>query len=78
MVSSRIAKEYEIVNKLERVVRYFFRNPNGTYRRFWDLDYRNRDYFYSVCKEYKISPISAFALLSEQTNKNGLEERKEY
>ena len=78
MVAFRIAKEYEIVNKLERVVRYFFRNPNGTYRRFWDLSYRNRDYFYSVCKEYKISPISAFALLSEQTLKNGLEERKEY
>ena len=68
----------EFVNSFEQIVRGFFRNKNGTYRRFWDLTYRNRDYFFKMCHDFKVSRITVLAELCKRLSEFGEERNKEY
>jgi len=66
------------VNSQERILRTFFRNTNGTYRRFWDLSYKSRDWFFKTCRDYNISKISVLVELSERLTTYGEETNREY
>lgn len=65
-------------NSDERILKSFFRNKNGTYRRFWDLSYRNRDFFFKICRNFKVSRISILAELGNRISIYGEQENKEY
>ena len=66
------------VNNSERILRSFFRNKNGTYRRFWDLNYKNRDWFFKACQDFNVSKISVLAELGNRLSLFGEESHKEY
>lgn len=66
------------LNCSERIIRHFFRNKNGTYRRFWDLNYKNRDWFFKTCQDFNVSKISVLAELGNRLSLFGEESNREY
>jgi hypothetical protein len=68
----KIHKSGEVYSKVERLIGKLFRCPNGQYKRFWNLDHREREYFLKSVRDNAISLVTAYAMLGERQAKYGV------